>query len=205
MCLLAVLAFVIVPTVGAATAKPAPPILKGAGKQVGRADWKTLELVYGDDHVFGIVVPKGWALDDSSGLGAKIRVVLYPKGETWAKAPVVMYANPIHQAVNTHVPLATMIARDITEFHKANPKGKVTSAPPITTAKGQTAQVRYFSPDGGKPLEAVAYFEEKTLVQLLVLQARDAAGFEQNLARYRDMVATYQFVGTGMQTPTGDR
>ena len=31
-------------------------------------------------------MPPGWALDDTSGLGAKIRVVLYPKGQTWATA-----------------------------------------------------------------------------------------------------------------------
>jgi hypothetical protein len=189
----------------AAPAKPAPPVLKGAGKGIPGVKQKTLELVYGDDHVFGTVVPPGWSLDDSSGMGAKIRVVLYPKGQTWAKAPVVMYANPIHQAANTHVPLATMIQRDVNEFQKANPHGKVISAPPITSAKGQTAQVRYFAPDGGKPLEAVAYYEEKTLVQLLVLQSRDAAGFEKNLAMYRDWVATYQFAGTGMATPSGPR
>ncbi len=189
----------------AAPAKPAPPVLKGAGKGTASAKQKTLELVYGDDHVFGTVVPPGWALDDTSGLGAKIRVVLYPKGQTWAKAPVVMYANPIHQAANTHVPLATMIQRDVNEFQKANPHGTVATAPPITSAKGQTAQVRYFAPDGGKPVEAVAYFEEKTLVQLLVLQSRDAAGFAKNLATYRDWVATYQFAGTGMATPSGPR
>lgn len=189
----------------AAPAKPAPPVLKGAGKGLPAARSKTLELVYGDDHVFGTVVPQGWALDDSSGLGARIRVVLYPKGQTWAKAPVVMYANPIHQAANTHVPLATMIQRDENEFQKANAHGKVTIAPPITSAKGQVAQVRYFAPDGGKPLEAVAYYEEKTLVQLLVLQSRDAEGFAKNLATYREWVASYQFVGTGMATPSGAR
>ena len=32
-----------------------------------------------------------------SGLGSKIRVVLYPRGQKWATAPTVMYSNPLHQ------------------------------------------------------------------------------------------------------------
>ena len=199
-----VVAFAVPALSMAATPAPrVPPVLKGAvgGKTTDKN--KTLELVYGDDHVFGIVVPKGWVLDDTSGLGSRIRVVLYPKGQTWAKAPTVMYANPIHMPEHKHVSFETLIARDVAEFRKANPKGTVITAPQVTSAKGQRAQVRYFSPTGGKPLEAVAYFEQETLVQMIVLQARDAKGFADALPAYREMVGTYQFVGTGMQTPTG--
>jgi hypothetical protein len=161
-----------------------------------------MTLVYGDDHVFGVVPPPGWVVDDSSGLGSKIRVVLYPRGQKWATAPIVMYSNPLHQDPRARKSFAQMLERDAADFRRQSPHGKVTSGPPIHNVKGQTAEVRYFAPDGREPLTAVAYYEEKELVMLLVLDSKTPAGFRQTLPLFNGMVSSYQFVASSVPTPT---
>lgn len=163
---------------------------------------RNLTLLYGDDHCFGIVPPAGWVIDDSSGLGAKIRVVLYRKGEKWATAGTVMYANPIHFDANRPKTLEQVIEGDVASFRRSAPKGTITNGAPITTSKGKTAEVRIFTGPGGTPKEAVAYVMEKGLVMLLVLSSREIGGFDAANPAFREMVASYQLVAAGIQTPT---
>lgn len=184
-----------------AATKPAPKPAAKAVAPKGPAQG-TLTLVYGDDHVFGIVAPDGWAVDDTSGLGSRIRVVLYPRGQKWDSAPTVMYVNPLHQDPRRPKTLTQMVVHDVEQFQKANPRGKVVAAPMIRTAKGKTAQVRYFAPDGGEPAEAVAYIEEPDLVILLVLSSREPGGFQKSLPAFHSLVEHYEFVGGNIQTPS---
>jgi len=78
----------------------------------------------------------------------------------------------------------------------------VIPAAAITTRSGQTGQVRYFAPDGREPVEAVAYMEEKSLVNLLVLSAHDPDGFRRALPAFHDLVYQYRFVAADITTPT---
>jgi hypothetical protein len=174
----------------AAPAKPADSGYKGA-----------LTILYGDNHAFGIVPPEGWTVDDSSGINSKIRVVLYPIGEKWDTAPTVMYVNPLHQQAGSTMSLKQMIDKDVASFAQKAPKGKVTTRPSLKTSKSQVAEVRWFSPTGGPPLEAVAYVAEDNLVMLLVLSSRDAEGFKRHLPAFESLVASYQFVMGGVETP----
>lgn len=178
-----------------AGAMPAP-VAKPAG--AGRE----FTLLYGDDHCFGLVPPQGWVIDDSSGLGSKIRVVLYPKGQKWSTAGTVMYVNPIHQARDEHKSLQQMIDQDVQGFLKQSPRGKVTIAPQVKTRAGKLAEVRLFAREGGDPQEAVAYVMEEDLAMLLVLSSREVGGIKGALPAFREMVASYQFVAAGVQTPT---
>lgn len=171
-------------------AKPAKSEYKGA-----------LTIMYGDNHAFGIIPPEGWAVDDSSGINSKIRVVLYPIGQKWDSAPTVMYVNPLHQQAGAPMTLKQMIDKDVASFTEKAPQGKVTKRPALKTSKSQVAEVRWFSPTGGPPLEAVAYVAEDDLVMLLVLSSRDADGFKRHLPAFESLVASYQFVMGGVETP----
>ena len=173
-----------------------------AAKAGTRLSGSSLTMLYGDNHVFAVVPPKGWVVDDTSGMGSKIRVVLYPLGQKWATAPTVMYENPLHQDPASRLTLAQMIDRDVASFRRQAPKGKVTSAPQIRTLKGQTAEVRYFSPDGHDPLTAVAYLEETDMVILLVLESKTADGLRSALQPFHELITGYQFVAGGVKTPT---
>jgi hypothetical protein len=189
----------------AAAVSPAVPAARpGAPAMGSRTEVKSgkeTTLLYGDDHVFAICAPQGWAVDDTSGLGSKIRVVLYPRGQKWDTAPTVMYVNPLHQDVKRPKALREMIDRDVVAFRKANPKGVVLDGPVLPTATEKMATVRYFSHDGGKPHEAVAYVPEDELVMLLVLSSRTADGFQRALPAFQLLVKSYNFVGSGLLNP----
>ena len=189
---------------GAALARPGGPAPADPRYVKGQVKGP-MTLLYGDDHVFGIVPPPGWVVDDSSGLGSKIRVVLYPLGQTWSSAPTVMYTNPLHQDPRARKTFAQMIERDLADFRRQSPRGKVVSAAPIHNVKGQQAEVRYFSPDGREPLTAVAYYEEKEMVMLLVLESKTAAGFRGALPGFNGMVSSYQFVASKPAPAPGAR
>ena len=179
--------------------KPTPRRTSGSETRVEAG--KETTLLYGDDHVFAICAPSGWVIDDSSGMGSKIRVVLYPKGQKWATAPTVMYVNPLHQDAKRPKPLRDMIAHDMTAFKKNNPKGVVLSGPMMPTATEKKAEVRFFAHNGGKPHEAVAYVAEDELVMLLVLSSRTAEDFSRALPAFQLLVKSYNFVGSGLLTP----
>src|SRR5215469_5216174 len=49
-------------------------------------------IVYGPKASFNISAPEGWVLDNESGVEQRLPCVLYPKGESWADARTVMYA-----------------------------------------------------------------------------------------------------------------
>ncbi len=159
-------------------------------------------MLYGDDHCFGLIAPDGWVLDDSSGLGSRIRVVLYPKGQKWSTAQTVMYVNPIHQDPKARRTLAQVIEQDVAAFGRQAPHGKVSAGPQVRTDAGKTAEVRYFATNGGAPEEAVAYVPEDDLVMLLVLSSREPGGLQRTLPAFRDMVASYRFVAGNIRTPT---
>jgi hypothetical protein len=202
--LLAAAAIAFPPASALAAAAPAAPAAKAARSATGAkagAPKGEFTLLYGDNHAFGITPPQGWTVDDTSGLGSKIRCVLYPKGQTWATAPTVMYLNPLHQKKDVRRTLAQMIAHDIEAFGQRAPRGRVTPGGRLATGvTGKSAEVRYFAPEGGAPTEAVAYVAEDGLVMLLVLSSRDEAGFQRHLPAFESLVGSYQFVAGGIET-----
>ena len=156
-------------------------------------------VIEGDDHLFMVAAPQGWVLDDTSGMGSRIRCVFYPKGQTWAAAPTVMYVNPMHGYGLKERTVSAMIAQNEKDFHKRAPKGKVVEAGTLQTASGKTAKVRHFSYDGGATTEAVAFVPENELVMLVVLSARDSKGFQSGLGAFRELVSTYAWVGSNAE------
>lgn len=164
------------------TAKPAPA--------------RQAVVVEGDDHLYMASAPTGWVLDDTSGLGSRIRCVFYPRGQKWSAAPTVMYITPLHGFGSKERTLSRMMGDDQRAFLKRNPRGRVVDAGTLATGAGRTAQLRYFSEDGGPPHEAVAYIPERDLVQLVVLSSKTADGFQRALPAWRELIGSYAWVGT---------
>lgn len=179
--------------IGKPSAKPAPA--KAAADPQHREEL----VVSGDDHLFMASAPKGWVLDDTSGMNSRIRCVFYPKGQKWSTAPTVMYVNPLHGYTAKTRTVSALIAEDARAFLKRSPRGKVTDMGKIKTLGGKDAFVRYFSEDGGAAHEAVAYVPEKDLVMLIVLSSKSPQGFQQALPAYRDLIGTYSWVGTNKE------
>lgn len=192
--------------VGAAPAgaqgKPAAPpseVRVGPGSSAAPGARKAL-VVEGDNHLFMVSAPEGWVLDDTSGMGSRIRCVFYPKGQKWATSPTVMYVNPLHGFSAKERKVSALIADSQKQFLKRSPRGRVTDAGTLpTSVTGKNAIVRYFSEDGGPPHEAVAYVPEKDLVMLIVLSSRTPAGFQKALPAFRELVSFYAWVGTNKE------
>lgn len=185
------------PAKAPASPKPAPAATPGPGKP---ASTRQALVIEGDDHLFMVSAPSGWVLDDTSGMGSRIRCVLYPKGQTWASAATVMYVNPLHGYGSRERTVSMLMADDQRAFLKRTPGGRVTDAGTLPTGgNGKTAQLRYFATQGGAPHEAVAYVPEKELVMLLVLSSKSPQGFQQALPAFRDLVSTYAWVGSNRE------
>jgi hypothetical protein len=196
---LTLLLVVVTAATAAATAGvPARPGKRPAAATRAPADTATRQalIVEGDDHLFLVAAPRGWVLDDTSGMGSRIRCVFYPHGQTWASAATVMYVNPLHGYGARTRTVSALIAEDEKEFLKRTPRGKVVPAPGMVTAGKKTAIVRYFSDDGGPPHEAVAYVPEKDLIMLVVLSSHTPGGFQQALGAYQSLVESYAWIGS---------
>ena len=191
----------LLPVTGPARAAAAPAQAGTTGaRAAGPSDsTRATQIIEGDNHLFMVSTPKGWVLDDTSGMGSRIRCVFYPKGEKWTTAPTVMYVNPLHGLGVKKRTLSALITEDEKDFHKRSPKGRVSDAGTIKTAGKKTAVVRYFSNDGGPAHEAVAYVAEADLVMLLVLSSRSPVGFQQALAAYHDLVQSYAWVASNAE------
>jgi hypothetical protein len=175
-----------------ATTKPAAP---------ATTDTTTRKaiVIEGDNHLFMVSAPDGWVLDDTAGMGSRIRCVFYRKGEKWATASTVMYVNPLHGFGAKLRSVSSLMAEDEKAFKQNTPKGKVTEGGTIQTMGKKTAVVRYFSTDGGPAHEAVAYVPESDLVMLLVLSSKTPAGFHGALAAYKEMVTSYAWVASNAE------
>ncbi len=156
-------------------------------------------VIEGDNHLFMVSAPKGWILDDTSGMGSRIRCVFYPHGQTWASAPTVMYVNPLHGFGAKTRTVSNLMAEDEKSFRKRAPRGRITEGGKLTTGGSKEATVRYFSESGGAPHEAVAYVPEADLVMLLVLSARTPEAFQKALGAYRELVQSYAWVAANTE------
>jgi hypothetical protein len=156
-------------------------------------------VIEGDNHLFMISAPEGWVLDDTSGMGSRIRCVLYRRGEQWSTAATVMYVNPLHGYGAKARTVSALIAEDEKSFRQRSPRGKVTEGGTIQTTGKKTAVVRYFSNDGGPAHEAVAYVPEAELVMLLVLSSKTPGGFQGALPAYRELVQSYAWVASNAE------
>ncbi len=156
-------------------------------------------VIEGDNHLFMVSAPRGWVLDDTAGMGSRIRCVFYPRGQTWATAPTVMYVNPLHGFGAKTRTVSNLIAEDEKSFRKRAPRGRVIEGGKYTTGGNKVATVRYFSESGGAPHEAVAYVPEADLVMLVVLSARTPEGFQRALGAYRELVGSYAWVASNTE------
>ena len=185
-----------------AASPPAAPVgaAQVAGKPAG-ADTSVRKalVIEGDNHLFMVSAPAGWVLDDTSGMGSRIRCVFYPKGEKWSTAATVMYVNPLHGYGAKTRTVSALMAEDEKSFRQRAPKGKVTDGGTIQTIGKKSAVVRYFANDGGAAHEAVAYVPEADLVMLLVLSSKSPQGFQGALAAYRELVQSYAWVGSNAE------
>jgi|SRR5271157_1248148 len=179
----------------------APPLLcwwmcfANAPQQKPAPDEDNGGIVSGKDHAFGIVAPAGWVLDNTSAVPEGLHAVFYPKGGSWKRSPVVMYANAVHKGVATTRPLRAIIADDVSTFNKKSKTPTITDEPALITMKAEKKSVvKRFEDPSRNLYEVVAYIDEPKVVVMLVLSADSAESLTAALPAFKDLVGSYFFI-----------
>ena len=150
-------------------------------------------IIYGKGHAFFLTAPKGWVLDNSSGVSQGLHAVFYLEGYSWSNATSVMYANTTLKEIQGDEPVEKVIEGDISRFKANSPNLNVIYAAPLLTRDNKKCIVKYFSGDIHGNYEAVAYIDERKVVVMIVLTSRKKEEFDLSLPAFKELVASYQF------------
>ncbi len=172
-------------------------ILLLVASRPGRADIIEggLGFVYGPDHAFALKAPKGWVLDNESGVPQEVYAAFYPKGGTWRDSVVMAYARARSrtETIATADDAARSTIDDFRESGSPNYHGRRIKT--LKVGGGKEAVIYHFSGDQWGNTEAVAYFVEKKTINFVVLNSRDPEVFRQSLPAFKALVRSYLFMG----------
>ena len=154
-----------------------------------------LGVVYGADHAFSLTAPKGWMLDNESGVQQGIHAVFYPKGSTWKDSAIVAYARS--RPRTDKIATADDAAKFVLEDFRANgsPKYEAKRIKAIKTDAGQEVVIYHFTGDQWDNSEAVAYYVENKTINFVVFTSRNPKLFAESLASFDALAKTYIFMG----------
>ncbi len=151
-------------------------------------------IVYGSNHAFSFKAPKGWVLDNESGVSQGIHAVFYEKGGSWQKSKVVAYARAADRG--TVKTAADQVAKTIADFRKnGNDKYDGKKVKTVKTESGKEGEIYHFSGDKWGNFEAVAYFVEEKTINFVVFNSRDEKLFNDALPAFEELAKSYLFVG----------
>ena len=151
-------------------------------------------IVYGTNHAFSFKAPKGWMLDNESGVSQGIHAVFYEKGGSWQKSKAVAYARAADRG--TVKTAADQVAKTIADFRKnGNDKYDGKKVKTVKTESGKDGEIYHFSGDKWGNFEAVAYFVEEKTINFVVFNSRDEKLFNDALPAFEELAKSYLFVG----------
>lgn len=152
-------------------------------------------IVYGSNHAFSFKAPKGWMLDNESGVGQGVHAVFYEKGGSWEKSKVVAYARAADRGDGVKT-AADQVAKTIADFRKrGNVKYDGKKLKTVKTESGKEGEIYRFSGDKWGNFEAVAYFVEEKTINFVVFNSRDEKLFNDALPAFEELAKSYLFVG----------
>jgi hypothetical protein len=151
-------------------------------------------MLFGADHAFNFTAPKGWVLDNQSGVQQGLYMIFYPADQTWSNSPVIAYGRSVPKASDLRS-IEDQVKRTVDEFHndgslnyKAQAKDK------IVLPNGKTFYIYFFQGDKWGNYEAAGYINESETINFLVYNARTKVDFEKNLPAFRTIISTYRNV-----------
>ena len=152
-------------------------------------------IIYGDNHSYSLTAPKGWLLDNKSGVSSGLHAVFYPKGGSWENSGAVMYTNVAQLNATDQTNAQDVIDYDIGQFKKSSPDIKIEKADTIKTSKqGRNAIVYTFLKDSNGNCESVAYIEEDKVVVLVTMSSRTEKDYLESEAAFKELVESYYWL-----------
>ena len=162
-------------------------------------------LLYGPHFSYWLTAPKGWMLDNASGVSQGSNAVFYPKGQTWNNAPVVFYTNAsvITPQKDT---VEKMAQGEIDNFHaNGSPDYRGHYSETWKLPHGGYAQVWKFDHDRWGNFEAIAYIPEKKTIDFVVITAHSEKLFDQAWSSFRELVLSYQWMTDDVKIDTAPK
>ncbi len=148
-------------------------------------------LVYGKDHAFWLTAPKGWVLDNSSGVSQGLHAVFYPMGGSWNNSPTVMYCNTSNKSVKGNETLQELLDYDISQFKINAPNIKITDFPILYTKDKKKVVLKKFIYSN---YEYVAYIDEPKIIAMLVMTSRNEKELDNSLSAFKELINSYKFM-----------
>jgi len=161
-------------------------------------------IVYGDDNAFFIKAPDGWVLDNEAAASNGLHAVFYPKGSSWEKGTVVMYANTAHKSIKANESLDILINKDLDRFKSHSPDVKIIDAGKVKIGKKE-AIIKKFLGDKWGNHEAVAYIDEPKTISLLVITSRNKKEFDASYSSFIELVKSYGFITQEVEYKKGKK
>jgi hypothetical protein len=148
-------------------------------------------ILSGPGYAFILAAPEGWLLDDVSGRKEGLPAVFYKRGDSWSRAKVVMYANPVRKSSGETA--SSIIAADVRRFHARNPGISVEDGAPVTVAGNRKLPVKVFRGTKAGDTEVVAYADESSCVVMIVLSGTPD-GVSTAHASFAALLRSYTFI-----------
>lgn len=157
-------------------------------------------VLFGEKFSFSATAKSGWVLDNQSGIKQGLHMIFYPKEETWASSPVIIYGRSVPKTeVKT---IKSQVEKTLIEFHSNGSPNYVSDAqPPLTLSNGNVAERYFFSGDQWGNYEAVVYFDEPDTINYLVFNARTKTDFNRHVEHFLTIASSYK----NLYTPEGLR
>ena len=151
-------------------------------------------IIYGKDHAFMLTAAKDWVLDNSSGVNQGLQAVFYPKDQTWANSPVIVYARAItkNKLVNS---IEGQVKATIEDFkNNGSPDIKAMYIEDINLDNNKSAKIYYYTGDRWNNYEAAAYINEAKTIIFIISSARGKQIFEKSISSFHEIVKSYMFI-----------
>jgi len=155
----------------------------------GLEDTNKEGIIYGPHHEFEVTAPDGWVIDNQAGISDGLHAVFYPEGGSWKESKTVMYANGVEKNGRN---IKQFIEDDVKSFKDKT--GEIKDGAPLSTEDGKKAYVKYFLKEENGNYEAIAYIDEKYVVVIIALSARNEQGFNRSYPAFKELVASYKFI-----------
>ena len=148
-------------------------------------------ILYGDDHAFALTAPKGWVLDNESGVPDGLYAVFYPKGGSWTGSPTVMYGKGESKDLENHQTIGEFISNDSSQFMRQYPKARISDQPLLRWGSGSKAIVRKFLYSRA---DLIAYIDAPKAVIMVVVSANSPRTLELASNPFKELVASYRYI-----------
>jgi hypothetical protein len=146
-------------------------------------------IVYGDKSAFLLSAPSGWVLDLKKSRELGVPALFRPSA---GSSGTLCYAMVVGKSDDCQS-IADYLALDLKKLSTSSgAKVTVRELPAITTRKGGQAKVYQYLGESSGRVEAVAYFETKDSIDVIIYSTKTEQQFRANFPAFQQLAQSYE-------------